>query len=45
MLQHVGGKLANILGRKILNSEVKCDQEQNVTMITIMEEQNRELGL
>ena len=45
ILQNVSGKLANILGHKILNSEVKYNQEENVTMITIMEEQNRRLGL
>jgi hypothetical protein len=37
-------KLANILGHTILNSEVKCNQEGNVTMMIIMEEQNRWLG-
>jgi hypothetical protein len=40
----VSGKLANILGRKIMNSEVKRNQEETVTMIT-MEEQNRRLAL
>jgi capsular polysaccharide biosynthesis protein len=38
ILQTVIGKLANNLGHKILNSEIKCNREENVTMITIMEE-------
>jgi capsular polysaccharide biosynthesis protein len=45
ILQNVSGKLTNILGHKILNSAVKCNQEENVTVIKIMEEQNRRLGL